>query len=79
MALFRDVKFRDPESVRIGTIERRGIFRPAALGRDARAYRLQVNAKNAHGGYTGEQTYYCFTDLADERKALLVQALDDVR
>lgn len=77
--LRRDVTFRDPDSVKVGLVDRKGVFRHGLLGKPVRVYRLAVNAKNGYGGYTGEQAYMCFTDLANERDVLLVQRLDDVR
>lgn len=74
-----DIPFRDPDSVKVAAVERRGLFQHRLIGKTVRVYRLSVNATNAFGGWTGARPYMCFTDPADERLVLAVQDLEDVR
>lgn len=73
--LMHDVAFRDPDSVKIGRVDRRRTTGITVAGRPAtaRVYVLQVNAKNAFGGYTGDKPFFCYTDPADERAVFFVQ------
>lgn len=71
--LTQDVAFRDPESVRVGSIERKGTAYIQRLGARARGYVMRVNARNGFGGFTGEREFICFTDAADETRALRVE------
>ena len=64
-----DVAFKDPDSVRIGTVERQNLGEVSFDGKRhlVRAYSMQVNARNSYGGYTGEQLFGCYLDPAESR------------
>lgn len=65
---------KDPDSLKLGTVERRGPWY-AYVGDQrvpARAYSVNANAKNTYGGYTGEKAYLCSVDLATERTVLAI-------
>lgn len=71
-----DLAWKDPDSVKIGAVERRKTWHAPIDGKTvpARIYVLRVNAKNSYGGYTGEQPYLCNLDLG-EKTVLSIQPL----
>lgn len=71
--LMQDVAFKDPESVRVRSVERRALAPITGTNQWARWYVITANAKNSHGGYTGDSPYLCFTDPKDETRVLLVR------
>ncbi|HEX3139873.1 MAG TPA: hypothetical protein VHQ87_07450 [Rhizobacter sp.] len=68
--------FSDPESRRVGAVTRAGSEAIPYAGKAiaVRKYHLNINAKNAAGMYTGEQTYVCYLS-EDERRVLKVDLL----
>lgn len=67
-------KLKDPDSLKLGAVERRGTWY-AYVGDQrvpARAYAVNANARNSYGGYTGERTYLCSMDLATETTILVI-------
>lgn len=71
-----DVAWKDPESLRIGAVERRKTWHAPIDGKavPARIYVVRVNARNSYGGYSGEQPFMCNMDLS-EKTVLSIQPL----
>ena len=69
-------QLKDPETARIKSISRGGVSLVRHQGADlyAPVYHMNVNAKNSHGGYTGEKLYICVY-AADERTWLYSQEI----
>lgn len=66
---------RDPESMKVSDIQRRQIdwLEPLPPFRTpARVYLADVNAKNAFGGYTGEQRWACLFDTQEHSLLRLI-------
>lgn len=64
------LSLRDPESARVKvTGGRMVVIRWLDQPTTARSYILSVNAKNAYGGYTGEDNFFCYTS-EDGRRLL---------
>jgi len=71
--LGKDIAFRDPESVKVLRVQRRGLYHVGDGKTPSRIYLMEVNAKNAFGGYTGAKDFFCHTDPTNERTVLLVR------
>jgi hypothetical protein len=71
--LLQQVKFNDPESVRIESVSRgqADVFTIKGLRIEGRPYQMMVNAKNSNGGYPGATPFQCIVSL-DERKVLQI-------
>lgn len=55
--------WKDPESVKVGTVAGGKMVAIGPRGRKAavRVFVVMINAKNSFGGYVGEQPYFCYT------------------
>lgn len=69
--LRKDIAFKDPDSVKVLGIERRGL--QTVAGQQLRLYVMRVNARNSYGAYSGEKDFFCLADRADERVTILVR------
>lgn len=59
------VKFKDPDSIKIGGVADAGADTTKVAGKTivVKKFTLHINAKNSFGAYTGEEPHFCETSV----------------